>query len=89
MRLDDDIESPIWLYVKGALFAVLGLLASGLLLWENPSVLAALMLAIAIWAFCRLYYFLFYVIEKYADPAYKFAGLGSLLKYWWRLRRGS
>jgi hypothetical protein len=89
MRLRDEIESPFWLYVKGALFSVLGLLASFLLLRENPTLLSAALLAIAIWAFCRLYYFVFYVIEKYADPTFRFAGLGSLLKYWWRIKRGA
>jgi hypothetical protein len=28
-----------------------------------------------------LYYFMFYVIEKYVDPKYKFAGIYSFLKY--------
>jgi len=27
------------------------------------------------------YYFAFYVIEKYVDPTYRFAGLWSFLRY--------
>jgi hypothetical protein len=41
----------------------------------------ALLLGITVWAFCRAYYFAFYVIERYVDPGYRFAGLLSLLRY--------
>ena len=33
------------------------------------------------WASARLYYFMFYVIEKYVDGEYKFSGVFSFLKY--------
>jgi hypothetical protein len=38
-------------------------------------------MAVAIWAFCRAYYFAFYVIERYIDPGFRFAGLSSLVRY--------
>jgi hypothetical protein len=38
-------------------------------------------MAIAIWAFCRAYYFAFYVIEHYVDSSFKFAGLGSFVRH--------
>ena len=41
----------------------------------------ALLLALAIWAFCRAYYFAFYVIEHYIDPGFKFAGLWAMLRH--------
>ncbi|HKA05959.1 MAG TPA: hypothetical protein VKD71_01795 [Gemmataceae bacterium] len=82
-----DITSPTWLYVKGALFLVLGLLASALLLVESPTLQTAVLLAIAIWSFCRLYYFAFYVVERYIDPGYKFAGLIDFVRYVRRRRR--
>ncbi len=41
----------------------------------------ALLLGVAIWSFCRFYYFAFYVIEKYVDPGYRFAGLSSFALY--------
>jgi hypothetical protein len=41
------------------------------------------LLVIAIWCFCRVYYFAFYVIEHYVDPGYRFAGLVDFMKYWW------
>jgi hypothetical protein len=76
-----DIRSPALLYVKGALFLAVGVLASGLLLWEHPSARVAVLLSLSIWAFARAYYFAFYVVEHYVDPGYKFAGLGSFLRY--------
>ena len=79
-----DLTDPRWIKVKGALFLLMGLLAAGLLLFEPPSLIDALLLVICVWGFCRAYYFAFYVIEHYVDPCYKFSGLGSFLRYWWR-----
>lgn len=76
-----DIKSERLLYWKGYLFGFLGVLAGAILLWENPSWRNLALLAISIWSFCRFYYFLFYVIEKYADPTFRFAGVGSFLRY--------
>ena len=76
-----DLTNPAWIKAKGILFFVVGILASVLLLLENPHWKPALFLAIAIWCFCRSYYFAFYVIEHYVDPGYKFSGLGSFLRY--------
>jgi hypothetical protein len=33
---------------------------------------------IAVWCFCRLYYFAFHVIEHYVDASYRFSGLLSV-----------
>jgi hypothetical protein len=81
MRLGDDLTNPKAILAKGWLFLVLGILSGGALLalnftWEN-----AVLLAIALWAFCRWYYFMFYVIEHYVDPSFKFAGLFDFLRY--------
>ncbi len=70
-----DIKSPRLLYTKGALFVLGGVMASGLILAECPTVKVALLLGIAVWCFARAYYFAFYVIEHYIDPSYKFAGI--------------
>ena len=66
-----------------------GLLASALLLVESPTFQTAVLLAIAVWSFCRLYYFAFYVIEHYIDPGYKFAGLTDFARYTVRRRKRS
>jgi hypothetical protein len=76
-----DIKSPKLLYLKGVLMLVVGLMASGLLIAEHPSVKVAFLLALAVWGFARAYYFAFYVIEHYIDSSYRFAGLWDLLRY--------
>lgn len=70
-----DIRNVRVLYLKGLLFLLLGCLASALLLVLVPSLPVAALLAIAVWSFCRAYYFAFYVIEHYVDPEYRFTGL--------------
>jgi hypothetical protein len=81
-----DIRSPRLLYLKGALFLFLGLLSAGLLLAEHANWKFAALLAVAIWSFCRAYYFAFYVIEHYIDPEYKFSGLWAFVQYLLRRR---
>ena len=76
-----DITSPKLLWTKGALFLLIAIGASVLILMEAASLKVAVLLVVAIWGFCRAYYFAFYVIERYADPGYRYSGLGSLLRY--------
>ena len=81
-----DLKDPRWVYAKGFLFLLTGLLSGGLLLWENPNVRFAFLLGITVWCFSRAYYFAFYVIQHYVDPDFHFAGLGSFLQYLWKQR---
>jgi uncharacterized membrane protein len=81
-----DLTDPRWIKLKGILFLLVGLLASALLMIETPTLKVALLLALAIWCFCRFYYFAFYVIQHYVDPSYRFSGLGSFVCYLWRRR---
>jgi hypothetical protein len=83
-----DIKNPKLLYLKGGLFVVAGLLASVGILLLAPSLRIAALLAIAIWCFARAYYFAFYVIEHYVDPAYRFAGLWSFVRFTVKRRAG-
>jgi len=84
-----DLRDPRLIYAKGGLFLLSGGLAGGLLLAEVASWRIAFLLAVTVWCFCRAYYFAFYVIQHYVDPGYKFAGLGSFLRYLWsRTRAG-
>ena len=69
------------MWAKGILFLVIGLAAATLLVLELGTLRGALLLGLCIWAFCRAYYFAFYVIEKYVDSSYRFSGLISFLKY--------
>ena len=81
-----NIASPGLIKLKGLLFLVVGLMASALLILEQPTLKVGLLLAIAVWCFCRFYYFAFYVIEHYVDAGYKFSGLCSFARY--LVRRG-
>ena len=76
-----DIISPTLLKFKGALFLFPGLLSAALILVPEFSLRSLLLLLITIWAFCRAYYFCFYVMHHYADPSFKYSGLLDLLKY--------
>jgi hypothetical protein len=76
-----DLQSPRWMWVKTALFVVIGLTSAGLILALAPDWRVLLLLMLAIWTFCRAYYFAFYVIEKYIDPSYRFSGLISAIRY--------
>ncbi len=77
------------IYAKGFLFLVLGLLASTLLILENPDGKVILLLMLSIWCFARFYYFAFYVIGNYVDPNFRFSGLFSFVLYCLRKSRGS
>jgi hypothetical protein len=79
-----DLSSAFWIKLKGILFLFIGLVAAGLLFLDLPTWRTAVLLIVVIWSFCRFYYFAFYVIEKYVDPSYKFSGLISFAKYWFR-----
>jgi hypothetical protein len=76
-----DIKDPRLIKLKGILFLVQGVLAGGVLLMIAPSWRVALLLAVTVWSFCRFYYFAFYVIQHYVDPSFRFAGLGSFIRY--------
>lgn len=82
-----DLKSPKLIYLKGFLFLVAGMVSAALILMENFTVRRVFLLGVAVWSFCRLYYFMFYVIEKYVDDSYKFAGIYSFLLYLIRKRR--
>lgn len=76
-----DLTNPRVIKLKGLLFLFLGLLASTALLLELRSWRLSFLFAVAVWSFCRFYYFAFYVIEHYVDPGFRFAGLGAFARY--------
>ena len=76
-----DLRSAKPIYAKGFLFLLCGLLAGAALVLDNPGLRTVLLLALCVWCFARFYYFCFYVIEHYVDPAYRFAGLWSFVRY--------
>jgi len=83
-----DLTDPRVIKLKGVLFFVMGVLSSFLLLAKNFSLKNFLLLGVAIWSFARFYYFAFYVIERYIDPAFRFSGLFSAIRYLLKQKRG-
>jgi hypothetical protein len=82
-----ELKSSRWIVAKGLLFLMLGSLCAMLLAIEYRSLRSAALLVVAIWCFCRFYYFAFYVIERYVDPSYRFSGLVSFARYVFQRRR--
>ena len=82
-----DLRNPRLIWIKGILFCVLGMLSGSILLAKMQGLTEAALLCICVWAFCRAYYFAFYVIQHYVDPEFKFDGLVSFLMYVFKLRQ--
>ena len=76
-----NLTSATWIKAKGILFLLLGLLSATLLFFAYPTLKTSLLMIIAVWSFCRFYYFAFYAIEHYVDPSYRFSGLLSFALY--------
>lgn len=79
--LQRDLQSKPVIILKGILFLFLGVFSGGLLLFSIFSIRNLILLGLAIWSFCRFYYFAFYVIEHYVDGKYRFTGLIDFGKY--------
>jgi hypothetical protein len=73
--------SPGWIKIKGILFLLMGIVSASLLILECPTLRTGLLLGVTVWSFCRFYYFAFYVMERYVDPSYRFAGLLGFAGY--------
>lgn len=73
--------SPRWIYAKAALFVGILALSSALVIIEPRAAVRALVLPLIIWSAARFYYFMFYVIERYVDPTYRFAGVWDCLQF--------
>lgn len=82
-----NLKNTTAIYAKGLLFLLIGLASAGLLLLDLASLRGFLLLSVCIGAFCRAYYFAFYVIEKYVDAQYRFSGLISFGRYLLRSKR--
>ncbi len=74
-----DLSSKPLIVAKGLMLLALAGVTATLLLLEAPSLRVAALMAILVWASCRFYYFLFYVLHHYVDPGLRFAGLLALL----------
>jgi hypothetical protein len=76
-----DLKNPFFIHLKGILFFFLIVLSGLYLFLSLPKFEIFIFILVLIWSSSRFYYYLFYVIEKYIDPNYKFSGIYSALKY--------
>lgn len=76
-----DLKTPKLIYFKGLLFLLILSVCGFLIIAECPTWKMGFLLVLVIWSSARLYYFMFYVIEKYVDDDFKFSGIGSFLCY--------
>ena len=82
-----DLTNPRWIIAKGVMFAVIVLMsATGIIFYDDPWYELGL-LAICLWAACRFYYFLFYVLERYVGMEGRYAAVWDLSVRLWRGRR--
>ncbi len=78
MQLFEDIKSPFLLYLKGGLFLLLAIMSGTLTVFGDNRWHAIAFLAVCVWASCRFYYFLFYVLDHYVGGD-KNAGVFAML----------
>ena len=82
-----DPKDPRLMWLKFWLLLIIGVPSPPRsLLCEAPHWRVAVYLALTVWAFCRAYYFTFYVIKHYIEPNYRFAGLLAFVQYLFRRR---
>jgi hypothetical protein len=87
MKLAGDLISPWLIHAKGVLFAVIGLVGAALLILEVPTLKTAALVLVTVWASCRFYYYLFYVLERYLGREKRFAGVIDAVRFLWSARR--
>jgi len=75
-----NLTNPKLIKLKAALFLVIVVVASTLLLWRTPEFTSVLLLGVALWAACRCYYFAFYVLQHYVDPEFRYTGLWDMVR---------
>jgi hypothetical protein len=81
-----DLKNAKAIWAKGILFLMIAMASLLLLVTELRTLKGCVLLAVCVWAFCRAYYFAFYVIEHYVDPEYRFSGLIAFIRYVLRQR---
>jgi hypothetical protein len=77
----NDLRDSKFIYLKGCLFFIALIVSIVLILIDSFSWKTVILLCLIVWSSARLYYFMFYVIEKYVDPSYKFSGILSFISY--------
>ena len=73
-----DLQNKKLIVLKGVLFAIiLAFSLTAIVMLTRDWHIAALLVLVT-WSAARLYYFVFYVLEKYVDPTLKYSGITAL-----------
>src|SRR5262245_37307131 len=84
------LTHPALLFGKAILFLLLGLGSGALIVQRSPQLSTSLLLMVCIWSFARLYYFAFYVIDRYLGKSVRISGVwAGLLRLSQHRRRNS
>jgi hypothetical protein len=81
-----QLRSHVAIHVKGALFLALALMSAGILFLLERAAVTALCIVTLAWASARWYYYVFYVIERWIDPSFRYTGVISFVRYALRSR---
>lgn len=82
-----DLTSRGWIIAKGVMFAlIVAMSGGGAVLHDEPWMRLGFLLT-CVWAACRFYYFLFYVLERYVGVEGRYSGIIDLCKRLWGRRR--
>ena len=84
-----DITSPTVLKLKSFLFLFLGIFSGALLILPDFSISKLGLLCVSTWAFCRAYYFIFYVLHHYVDSNFNYCGLFDMVRQIFQHKRGN
>ena len=68
------------MWLKGWMFLLIGTVSFTLLLLKTPSLRNGALLCLTVRAFCRAYYFAFYMIQHHVDGEFHHAGLADSVK---------
>lgn len=88
MKLSEDLGAK-GIVTKAVLFVVMLMSAVALNLMHAELWMEVFTLVLIIWSSARIYYFMFYVIEKYVDSEFRFSSVYAFLKYVLRKARES
>jgi hypothetical protein len=76
-----DLVNPKWMCLKAIGFVLIAFLCALGLMLRSMRIETAVLILLLVWASARAYYFCFYVIERYINPEFKFAGLSSAVAF--------
>jgi hypothetical protein len=81
-----DLKSRGWMVAKGVLFALIVVMSGAGVVLDEDRWRRLGLLVTCVWAACRFYYFLFYVLERYVGVEGRYAGILDLVQRLWSAR---